>query len=183
MKTVLRGMEQVSYDEWQIEKSMTTGSVLCSITFFLLSVARIILVLTSSAIEADSFSTGFSFEGNILLTLLTRNISLIIATFNMPIVLLLFTIQNQFFRENMKKHICSLMRFCQPNGSKADNMEPKNQEEKAEGDVAVDFKGKQFKKQSHSDLTRGFLSVYKFLNACSFLQKSSNFFSELFTLI
>ena len=113
MTTELREMEQISNEEWQIEKTMTTGSILCSIAFFTFSVVRLILIFVARSVETGSFATGLNFYENILLTKLIRNLSFILAALNMPIVLLLLIIQNSGFRGQLKHQLHSLQFLCQ----------------------------------------------------------------------
>ena len=113
MTEELREMEQISNEEWQIEKTMTSGSLLCSVTFFIFSVVRQLIVAVSRVVENDYVSTGLNFNENIQLINLARSLSFIFAALNMPIVFLLFIVQNLEFREQLKKEFCSLRVFCQ----------------------------------------------------------------------
>ena len=97
----------------QIEKTMTSGSLLCSVTFFIFSVVRQLIVAVSRVVENDYVSTGLNFNENIQLINLARSLSFIFAALNMPIVFLLFIVQNLDFREQLKKEFCSLRVFCQ----------------------------------------------------------------------
>ena len=124
MTTDLREMEQISNEEWQIEKTMTTGSIFCSIAFFIFSLLRLILVFAASTVESGNFLTGLSLNENMLLTKLIRNISFILAAFNMPIILLLLIIQNSGFRGQLKYQYHSLRLLCQMQCR--ENTQPKN---------------------------------------------------------
>ena len=106
-------MLQISDDEWQNEKTMTTGSILCSIIYFLFSFVRSILMMVARIIERDKVSTGLGIEGERFLITLIRNFSMILATWNMPIVLLLLVAQNDAFRKDIGEALRPIRRFCQ----------------------------------------------------------------------
>ena len=147
MAAELHGMGHLSSEEWEKEKSMTTGSIICSISYFIFSAARFVVIAAASEIQTGELETGLDSEAKFMLVRLLNNIAVVLVSLNMSVAFFFFLIQNQqfrlilnnFFRKVKKKLFAT---FCQNKNNKDDGRGEKQQQDPNQGrmqlaDVAI----------------------------------------------
>ena len=89
---------QISTQESENEKSMTTGSIICTLSFFFFSLARFIIIVAARRIHAGKIPTNLDTTEKFYLIRLLDNIAVILVSLNMSVAFIFFAIQNQQFR-------------------------------------------------------------------------------------